>query len=418
MDQRPGIFQRAAGGVGSLLQGLGDRLNPRASAGQLVSQLSPIGPNLSGEWISESNVLTVASVWAAINAVSGDIASLPLRLKRRLDNGAAEVVTSHPAAKLFSRSPDGGSTTPQAFLAAWIGHRLKGGNGYARVAWASGYPVRLRVLDPTTVQVLRNDETGEVDYLVKGKEVPREEILHLVGLGEDGVSGLSPTDLCRQTIALTRAAESHASSYLGNSAIPSGIVTAPSAGSQEKNEALRKQLQEAFTGSGRYGLHVAPPGTAWTPTATDPAKSQLLELRAFQVVEMARVYRLPPNKLADYSKASYASVEQSNLQYLNETLRPICESIEAVLDLRLLTDVEVESGLYWEFDFTALLRADTATRSAWLRNMSASGLIKIDEGRAVEGLPPLPNGEGDKLMIPLNTAPLDQVLDHPKEAPK
>ncbi len=155
-----------------------------------------------------------------------------------------------------------------------------------------------------------------------------------------------------------------------------------------------------------------------TQTSADPAKSQLLELRAFQVLEAARLWRVPPHKLGDYSKASYASVEQSNLAYMTETLRPICESIESVLDLRLLTDSEVDQGFRFEFDFSSYLRADTATRSAWLRNMSASGLIKIDEGRAIEGLPPLPDGEGDRLMVPLNTAPLESVLadDQAKQA--
>lgn len=406
MDERPTILQRSREGVGGLLRGLADRLSGRADAGRLISSgTGAVAANASGEYIDESNVLTVASAWAAVNAVASDVASMPLRLRKRTGPGASDVVTDHPTARLFWRSPDGGFTTPQQFIGSWVAHRMIGGNGYARAYWQGGWPVRLRVLNPREVVVHVDDETGEVAYTVKGKPVAASEILHLAGMGGDGVSGWSPTDHGRQTLGLSKAAESNAASFLGNAAIPCGLVKVPVAKNEQAAEAMLNRLQNQFSGTGRYRLHAVPQGTDWEQTSADPAAAQLLEVRGFQVAESSRLWRVPGDKLGDLTKASYATVEQNNLGYLGQTIRPICESIEAVLDLRLLTDAEVAAGYFWEFDFSSFLRSDLTSRANWIRNLAASGLLKVNEGRALADLPPLAQG-GDEVLVPLNTGPL------------
>jgi len=417
-EHRPTILERSRAGVGGLLRGLADRLSPRDGAGRLLSGgAGAVAANASGEYIDERNVLTVSSAWAAVNAVASDVASMPLRLRKRTGPGASEVVTDHPAARLFWRSPDGGQTTPQQFLAAWVAHRLIGGNGFARAYWEGGWPVRLRVLQPDRIVVHLEEETGAVDYSFGGKPIAATEVLHLAGMGGDGVSGWSPTDHGRQTLGLSKAAESNAASFFGNAAIACGLVKVPAQKTQEATDSLLARLQAQFSGALRYRLHAVPQGTDWEQTSADPASAQVLEVRGFQVAESSRIWRVPANKLGDYSKASYATVEQSNLAYLGETIRPICESIESVLDLRLLTDREVADGYFWAFDFSSFLRSDLAARGAWIRNLAASGLMRVNEGRALADLPPLAKG-GDELLVPLNTGPLSAVVAQAEAATK
>lgn len=402
--------QSLAGRVRSLLGfGLGSRPRPEAF-GMSPAVFAQIAANHTGEWITPENALTIPAVYAAVNAISSDLASLPLELRKPTGPKSSEAVPDHPAARLFNRSPDG-RTTPQQFLRALVAHALTAGNGYARIDWAGGYPTRLRILDPARIK------PAEHDYSVDGKPLPGSQVLHLAALGDDGVSGVSPVELCRQTLGLSRAAESFAAMYFGNGATMDGFFTVP-AGNAEKLEDFRKNVREMFGGARRHTPGVFSAGTTFSKTGGNPAESQLLELRAFQILEVARIFRVPPHKLGDYSRASYASVEQSNLSYYLETLRPWCESMEAVLGLRLLTESEQDAGWHWRFDFDSLLRADTPSRAAWIRNLAASGLLKVDEGRALADLPPLGGEAGETLLVPLNTGPLGQVLDPtPKPSP-
>ena len=134
----------------------------------------------------------------------------------------------------------------------------------------------------------------------------------------------------------------------------------------------------------------------------------MLEVRGFQVSESSRLWRVPGDKLGDLTKASYATVEQNRLAYLGETIRPICESIEAVL----------AAGYFWEFDFSSFLRSDLAARGVWIRNLAASGLMRVDEGRAMADLPPIGGAKGAEILVPLNTGPLTAVVAQAEAAAK
>lgn len=412
-----GIFGGAMGRLRTLWGGggVGSRPRPEAFPGSSAAAYGMLSPNNSGEWITAANALTLPAVYAAVNAISSDLASLPLELRRPGATGGSEVVRDHPAALLFTRSPDGGSSTPQQFLRALVANALVSGTGYSLVTWSGGYPTRLRILDPARVRPV--EAAGSVDYEVAGEAVPNSQIIQLAALSLDGREGESPVELCRQTLGLSRAVESYAASYFGHGASTPGFFTMAPASSGEKLEESRKHIKEMFSGGNRHVPGVFVAGTDYKEIGGSPAESQLLELRAFQVLEVARIFGVPPHRLGDYSKASYASVEQSNLHYYLSTLRPWCESIEAVLALRLLTESELAAGWSWRFDFGALLRADTASRASWIRNLAASGLLRVDEGRALADLPPLGGEAGAALLVPLNTGPLDKVINPAEPKP-
>jgi HK97 family phage portal protein len=415
-DGSAGIFGGAVSRLRSLWGGggVGSRPRPEAFPGSAAAALGMLPSNNSGEWVTPANALTIPAVYSAVNAIASDLASLPLELRRPGPAGGSEVVRDHPAARLFSRSPDG-STTPQQFLRSLVANALVHGNGYARSTWSGGYPVALRILDPARVRPV--EAAGSLDFDVAGEAVPGSQVIQLAALSLDGLEGESPVELCRQTLGLSRAAESYAAAYFGAGASTPGFFTMPGTPSGEKLEATRRQIKEMFSGGNRHAPGVFLPGTDYKEIGGSPAESQLLQLRSFQVLEVARIFRVPPHKLGDFSRASYASVEAANIAYYLETLRPWAEALEAVLGLRLLTETELSAGWSWRFDFGALLRADTASRASWIRNLAASGLLRVDEGRALADLPPLGGEAGAALLVPLNTGPLDKVIN-PAEAAK
>lgn len=396
------------------LFGLGGPSRPRPIDGVPADVVAAIlGANHSGEWITPENCLTIPAVYAAVNAISSDLATLPLELRRPTPAGGSEVVADHPAALLFSRSPDG-STTPQQFLRALVARSLTWGDGYARIDWSGGYPVRLKLLDPAAVKPVDGPEG--VDYVVGGEAVAGSRILHVAELGLDGVTGLSPVELCRQTLGVSRAAESYAAQYFGNGAVLDGYFTVP-AQNQEKLDGFRENLRKLFGGANRHAPSAFSTGTEYKRIGGSPQESQLLEVRAFQLQEVARIFRIPPHKIGDASKLSYASAEQANLSYYLESLRPRCEALEAALALKLLTETELSAGWFWRFDFSALLRTDLAARAGWIRNLAASGLLRVDEGRDMADLPPIGGDKGAEILVPLNTGPLSKVVDPSEPKP-
>lgn len=407
-DGSAGIFGGAMGRFRSWFgaTGAGSRPRPEAFPGSSAAAFGGFAPNNSGEWITAANALTVPAVYAAVNAISSDLASLPCELRRPGPSGGSEVVRDHPAARLLSCSPDG-STTPQQFLRSLVANALVSGNGYARATWSGGYPTRLKLLDPARVRPV--DSGDSIDFDVNGEAVPGSQVIQLAALSLCGREGESPVDLCRQTLGLSRAAESYAAAYFGHGASTPGFFAVP--GTTEKIDATRQHIRETFGGpANRHVPGVFQAGTTYSTVGGSPAEAQLLELRAFQVLEVARIFRVPPHKLGDFSRASYASVEAANIAYYLETLRPWAEALEAALSLKLLAESELAAGWYWAFDFNSLLRADTTSRAAWIRNLAASGLLKVDEGRALADLDPLGGEKGAQILVPLNTGPLDKVV--------
>jgi HK97 family phage portal protein len=129
----------------------------------------------------------------------------------------------------------------------------------------------------------------------------------------------------------------------------------------------------------------------------------MMELRRFSVLEVARLLRVPPHKLGDYSNASYSSIEAANLEYVQTTLLPWAEAFEQSLNLRLLTDAEVAAGYTFRHDFSALLRADAAGRAALYTTLFNTTSISPNEIRAREGMNP--RAGGDEFLTPLNMTP-------------
>jgi HK97 family phage portal protein len=361
-------------------------------------------PNTTGVRVDERSAFTLPAFFSGVNCIASDLSALPLELVQVTD-GVRRPAVEHRAWPAFARSPDG-VTTSMRFRSALTAHAIVYGGGFAEIVPSVDRSrLYLYLLDPELTRAdFRPD--GAIQYLCAGGPIDKDRVLHFAGLSHDGLTGHPLVMHARQTLGLGMAAERFGGTYLGQGSASSGWLKTPADLKADARDQFLAYYDARHAGpenAGRTGI--LPPGWDMVESkgGANPATAQLMDLRRFSVLEVARLLRVPPHKLGDYSNASYSSIEAANLEYVQTTLIPWAVALEQSLNLRLLTDAEIAAGYTFRHDFTALLRADAAGRSALDTTLFNTTSISPNEIRAREGMNPRPGG--DDFLTPLNMAP-------------
>ena len=220
------------------------------------------------------------------------------------------------------------------------------------------------------------------------------------GLSSDGITGLSPIDLARESVGLGLAAQEYGARFFQNDAKPGGGWVEFPGNFKDKatRDTFRESFQEAQTGLNRGKIAVLEFGMKFHEVGLTNVESQFLEARQFQIGDIARIFRVPPHLIGDLSKATFSNIEQQSLDFVIHTMTPWAERWEASIESTLLLDSEQDIEV--EFDFTGLLRGDQAARSLFYHNGIMDGWMTRNEARASEGREPI---DGlDEPMRPLN----------------
>jgi HK97 family phage portal protein len=364
----------------------------------------------AGMVVTEQTALQLPSLLAAVNTLATDTALMPMGVYQRTDDGSRREAREHPADRLLRISPNG-ETTPLRWRQSWMLHALLHGNGYAEIQRTGrGAPYALHLLDPCTTCAKR--EGGRLGYALDGgRWLEAANVLHLAGIGFDGVTGYNFVRLLRQAIGLGMGAESYAADYFANGAEPGGVIESPAKLNPEGRANLRDGWHGRHGGPGRrHSVAVLEQGAKWVATTTDPEKSQLSETRKYQLLDTIRPWRVPPNKAGDYSQAHLANLESSNLDYLMTALMGWITGIEQECTFKLLTVAEQAKGFYIEANTKALLRGDTASRNASYEVALRNGWMSRNEVRKAENLDPIPADQGgDLFTVQAQNIPLDKV---------
>jgi HK97 family phage portal protein len=386
--------------------------------------LAPWSGGTAGIPVTERTALELPAMLAALTVLATDTAVLPLNVYQRLPDGGRIHRYDHPVEERLALNPDGeGETTAVTWRSAWMGHTLTHGNGYAEIQRTGrGAIYGLHLLDPCTTAATRQD--GKLRYRIDGgKYLPPANVLHLAGLGYDGITGYSYIRLLRRAIGVGIAEETYTADYFANGSEPGGVIETPIALKPEGVRNLRQGWEGRHGGPGqRHRVAVLEQGAKWNPTASDPEKAQLVESRKYQLLEVLRAWRVPPHKAGDFSQSHLANIEASNLDYLMTALMYWLVAIEQQCHLKLFTPAERAKGLYVEHNVNALLRGDIVSRFAAYHSALADGWMNRDEIRQRENLNPI--GEetgGDKFLVQLNQTTLDKIgedesLETPAEA--
>jgi phage portal protein BeeE len=161
----------------------------------------------SGASVTPNTAMRVAAVYACVRIISGAVATLPLHIKKRVDERTRKDASDSPLWKVLRRRPNRWQT-PSQFRRMLHAHLLLRGNAYAMIVWSRGIVQELIPLHPDRVEVKQNDDLS-LTYVYTRKngtriELPQKEVFHLVGLTLDGVHGVSALTYARETIGLSR----------------------------------------------------------------------------------------------------------------------------------------------------------------------------------------------------------------------
>jgi HK97 family phage portal protein len=341
-----------------------------------------------------------------MRVIAETIASLPLHLYMQTDDGSVKAM-DHPLYRLLHDEPNS-EMTSFVFRETMATHLLLWGNSYSQII-RNGRG-EIHALYPLLAENMEVDRVaGQLVYAYRKDGMtytlhPRD-VLHIPGLGFDGVIGYSPIALERNAIGLGIAAEEYGSKFFSNGATPAGVLTHPS--TVKDPERLRKSWNRVYGGSANAGqVAILEEGLKFDRIAMPNNEAQFLETRKFQVSEICRIYRVPPHLIGDLEHATFSNIEHQSISFAQHTIRPWLVRIEQSLNRALLSENE-KVKLYAEFNMSGLLRGDYKSRMEGYALGRQNGWLSANDIREMESLNRVPASEGGDLylvngnMIPL-----------------
>lgn len=375
----------------------------------------------TGEPISATNSMRLSAYYRCTANISEAIGQLPFKVYQQ--NGKrGSGATTHPAYKLIYAEPNS-EMTAESFRTTMTAHALNWGNGYAEIELSNGgEPIGLWPIHPSRMEPKRNNN-GDLIYLVhmeKGDPVPLppEKILHIHGIGVDGVLGLSIARQAAQTLGIRMAAAKYGASYFRNASRPSGILSHPDSVvlDPEKKAALRSQWNEVYGGVDNVGrVVVLEGGGKYQNISIPPDEAQFIQTMNTTDLEICRWFNMPPWKIGIQDQAKgWGTVEATNTHYVQDTLMIWAIRWESEINRKLLGGYD--SGFYSKIEFQALLRGDLKTRQEYYRTMLTNGVYSVNTVLELEDMDPI-GPEGDKHLVQVNLTPLDKVGEEKPAAP-
>jgi HK97 family phage portal protein len=264
----------------------------------------------------------------------------------------------------------------------------------------------MRPIHPSRVTILQQDDNS-LRYRVtqpngQGELVLGEkDVLHIRGLGDDGISGYSVARVAAESLGLSLAAQNFGASFFGNATMPCGVLTVPEALKDQAFKHLRESWAAHYGGSNKAGAPaILEQGMKWERMSIPPEEAQFIETRQFAIEDVARWFRMPPHKLQHLLRTSYASAEQMSIEYVVDTLLPWMVRWEQSIKQKLLA-AKGEEELFVKHTVQGLLRGDQAARSAFYSSRFQNGSMSQNDIRELEDENPI-GPDGDVYYVPSN----------------
>lgn len=362
--------------------------------------------NLAGVKVTPLSALGVGTVYACVNLVARTIATLPLKLMRRLPDGGSEPALDHPLYDLLHSVPNDEMTSAE-FRMAVQGHLSLRNNAYAFIERdRAGRVISLIPIHPGDVQAERaEDET--LYYRVKGRTVLAADMLHLRTYSQNGLVGSDLVTVVGDVIGLAIALEQNAMAFFGNSSRPGLMLEAPNTLSEPAFERLQAALNENHQGAAQaYKALILEEGLKAARVRSENTDSQFDESRDRQDRAIARIFGVPPHKVGVINAEPRANVEEQNLEFITDTVNSTVVFWEQALRKQLLT-AEERREYFFHFSLEGLLRGNVKDRYDAYSKARQWGWLSVDEIRAKENLNPLPDGQGKVYLEPGNMRKAD-----------
>ncbi len=367
--------------------------------------------SVAGRRVNEKTALTVDGVYTCISIISDTLGSVPLDLKRRTQDGS-EVARGDPRHQLVHSEPNV-EMTSISWRAAVEAHILSWGNGFTWIRRdEGGRPIALWPLLPDRTRAERID--GQLIYITRLEtrdgsfqefRMPADDVLHIPGLGFDGLGGYSPIRLMREALGAAMEAQDFSSRFFVNGAQVSGIITFPGAVKDPKK--TREDFNQAFKKGGALQVALMDQGADFKRIGIPPEDAQFIQTRSFQIDTVARLYRVPLQFLAKMGEATYNNAEQMGIFLVTYTLVPWLVRWEQELNRKLLLPSEDQTH-FFKFNVNGLLRGALKDRFDSYQKAITTGWMTRNEARTLEDMNTLDNLDEPLLPLNMTTAGGDQ----------
>lgn len=372
----------------------------------------PIPLRTAGIQVNEDTALRFSAVFRAISFISQTIAWLPWDILLETPQKTTKL-PQHPAWNLLRVRPNK-EISAISFRETMIAWALSWGNGYAEIERnAAGIPIALWPLSPNRVEVKRDPESHEIIYEISNYRggttyLSPGNVLHVHGLGFDGLVGYSVISLAARAIGLGVAAEEYGSDFFANGAVSTGALKHPGNLSPKAKQNLRESFQAHMTPKGkRFDLPIFEEGMDWVNMMINPEDAQLLLTRQFQITDIARWFGLPPHKLQELSRATWANIEHLSIEVVNDALMPWIVRLEQEATYKLIRPTE--KGVKTKLNVRGLLRGDDKSRAEYYQILRNIGVYSTNDIRRLEDMDPM-GPEGDELLVQLNQTTLKRLV--------
>ena len=344
---------------------------------------------------------------ACVRVLLEAIAQLSLHVYQYTNNRKGRV-PRHPLYFLLHDQPNT-EMTSFVFRETLMAHLLIYGNAYAQIIRnGRGDVIGLYPLMPDKVRVDRDDrgrliyrysryDEHNPNFKQQGEIIlPMEQVLHIPGLGFDGLVGYSPIAMAKNALGLAVACDEYGSSFFANGAAPSAVLEHP--GVIKNPERVREAWQRAYGSSNAHKTAILEEGMKYTPISIPNNEAQFLETRKFQIEEIARLYRVPLHMIGDLDHATFSNIEHLSLEFVKYTLDPWLVRWEQGLQKALLSDSE--KGRYFiKFNVEGLLRGDYASRMQGYATARQNGWMSANDIRELEDMNAIPEELGGDLYL-------------------
>jgi len=367
------------------------------------------GRTTSGKPVNERTAMQTTAVYACVRILAEAVASLPLHVYEYQDDGGKKLVHDHPLYYLLHDEPNP-EMTSFVFRETLMSHLLIWGNAYAQIVRdGAGRVLGLYPLLPDKMDVQRDDK-GNIYYVYSRNSdenpmfkeygnirLKAEDVLHIPGLGFDGLIGYSPIAMAKNAVGMTLACEEYGASFFANGANPGGVLEHP--GVLKDPSKVRESWNSVYRGvNNAHKIAVLEEGMKYQQIGIPPEEAQFLETRKFQINEIARLYRIPPHMVGDLDKSSFSNIEQQSLEFVKYTLDPWVIRWEQSLQRSLL--LPGEKGRYFiKLNVDGLLRGDYQSRMNGYAVGRQNGWFSANDIREMENMNPIPDEEGGNLYL-------------------
>jgi|ERR1700729_131131 len=369
-----------------------------------------LGGSVGGTLVSEKTSLQVAAVYGSVGVLADSVSTLPLHLVNSEDSPTRKRL---PPSKLITE-PYSEISLTDWWTQYTISMALRG-NFFGQIIERDSelYATQIKPIHPDQTNV-RRLPNGEIQYRFLGKIVPNKDVFHVKYLSVPGaLLGLNPVEYLRNSLGLARAQDLYGAAWFQNSAMPSGVIQVADDLDEDEIIKLARQWMSTHQGIGQSSLPaVLTGGSEFKAISITPEDSQFLESRQFSQGEISgMIFRVPPHMIGivDRSTSWGKGIESQETGFVRNTL-----SGYLVRGERALTALHPQ-GQFVEFDVNERMRGDKLERYQSYSLGILGGFEYADEIRAEEGKPPLPKGIGKTTLAPINTEPLEAMLQRIKE---